>query len=336
MKLIPLISFSIIICMNAVAQKATKDFEIELPEQKISGSLYNTISYIDSRLDTTHMGIVQLGAFNKKARVVPKIAFGQQLTNVLQALTDSASGDGGLLFQLKQLSFAEVTGAVSEKGYCYLRAVLYKKAGESYNPVNSIDTVILVKAMDVTKALFRNGSKVINSFISDNLLRPSTDTINYSYSDVVHIDSIEKRKLKLYNVTAYTDGVYKSFESFLNQAPDYTEMSVTMKRDTISSVKIAGENGKMEKIKTKNLYAVIYKGQIFVATEYGYYPVEKYNDDFLFTGKAKVTAATGDVIAASMFFGVLGGLIASDAANATFEMKIDHINGGFIRLREVK
>jgi hypothetical protein len=48
-----------------------------------------------------------------------------------------------------------------------------------------------------------------------------------------------------------------------------------------------------------------------------------------------VTAKTGDVIAASIFFGIIGGLLASDA-NATFEMKIDHINGGFIRTKEIR
>jgi hypothetical protein len=35
------------------------------------------------------------------------------------------------------------------------------------------------------------------------------------------------------------------------------------------------------------------------------------------------------------FFGIIGSLIASDA-EASFEMKIDHGNGGFIRLREIK
>ncbi len=83
------------------------------------------------------------------------------------------------------------------------------------------------------------------------------------------------------------------------------------------------------------MYAFVYKGQPFVATEYGYYPLQKINDDFYFTGKAKVTANTGDVIAASLFFGIIGGLIASNS-EATFEMKIDHLNGGFIRLKEIE
>ena len=40
------------------------------------------------------------------------------------------------------------------------------------------------------------------------------------------------------------------------------------------------------------------------------------------------------MIAASVFFGVIGGLIAINA-QATFEMKIDHIDGGLIWLKGI-
>ncbi|MBX2924302.1 MAG: hypothetical protein KF746_19025 [Chitinophagaceae bacterium] len=320
----------------AVAQRTTRDFEIEMPEEKISGSLYHSIEYIDARADTSNMGIVQLGAFNKKALVVPLIPFDRQLKKLMDVLADVSSGPDTLLFQLRQLSFAEITGAMSEKGYCYLRAALYHKKEDTYRFVDAIDTVLLVKSMDVTKALFRKGSKLIAEFIGKSLSKPSSAEIVYSYADVVHIDSVEKRKLKVYNTDAYTEGVYKTYETFANQAPDYVNMDAVLKNDDLSSVKVQSENGKMEKIKSKDMYAVVHQGKIFVATDYGYYPVEKINDDFLFTGKAKVAASAGDMIAAGMFFGIIGSLIAENSANATFEMKIDHINGGFIRLREVE
>lgn len=326
------------LCFNtAIAQKATKDFEIDLPQQKVAHSLYNTIEYIDSRFDTSNMGIVQLGAFNKKARVIPVTPFHLQLQKVLDSLTDKTeAGKDTLLFQLRQLSFAEVTGAMSEKGYCYLRAALYQKQPEGYKPVSSIDTVLLIKSMDVTKGLFRNGSKLLNGFIAENLGKAGSGDILYAYNDIAHIDSVEKRKLTVYNIDTYTDGVYINYQSFINQTPDYVNMDVKLKRDTVSTVKIKGDKDKMEKIKAKDMYAVIYQGKIFIATDYGYYPAEKYNDDFLFTGKAKVAASAGDMIAAGVFFGIIGSLIAENSANATFEMKIDHVNGGFIRLREVK
>jgi hypothetical protein len=108
-----------------------------------------------------------------------------------------------------------------------------------------------------------------------------------------------------------------------------------MKKDKISEVKTSDPQGKSEKIRAKDIYAIVYNGQPFIATDYGYYPLSKSGDDFFFTGKAKVTANTGDVIVAGVFFGIIGTLIASDASSM-FEMKLDHLNGGFMRIREVK
>jgi hypothetical protein len=325
---------TILVSTSIFSQKRTEDFVITLPQQKIAGCLYNRLSYLDSREDTSNMGIVQLGAFNKKARVVPEIPFTYQLKNVFDALTDSSSGKAELLFQLRELSFAEITGAMSEKGYCYLRAALYSKTNDHYQPVNSIDTVILIKSMDVTRALFRNGSKTIAGFMAAGMLMNPSGAETYSFHDIEQIDSIEKRKLPLYNASTYADGIYAGFESFANQKPD-KPVSAELKNDRLVSVKSPGENGNPTKVKPGSLYAVVFKGQPFIATEYGYYPLQKMGDDFFFTGKAKVNAKTGDVLAAGLFFGIIGQLIASDA-ESDFEMKIDHLNGGFIRLREIK
>lgn len=330
--LLYLLLLSTVTCLYS--QSRTEDFEIGSPELKISNSLYTAIQYVDSRYDTSSMGIVQLGAFNRKARVVPKIPFSTQLTNTLHALTDSSAKEGKLLFQFRQFNFAEITGAVSEKGYCYIRADLYANKNGRYQKLNSIDTVLLIKSMDVTRALLRNGSKLISNFIAGNLLKEPADSNVYSFNDIQHMDSIEKLKIVAYNTTVYADGLYTSYASFMNLVPD-KQVTVEEKKGKISSVKMADGNGAMVKIKRKDIYAIVYKGQPFIATEYDYYPLEKRDDDFYFTGKAKVTADQGAVMAASFFFGIIGGLIASDA-EATFEMKIEHSNGGFIRLREIK
>ena len=331
----PITVFILLFFGKVFSQKSTEDFKLSLPDQKISGSLYNKIKFIDSRYDTSNFGIVQLGAFNRKARVIPKTHLSQQLSDVLAALTDSTAGNGELLLYVTQFNFAEVTGAMSEKGYCYVRATLYSLNSNRYKKITGTDTVILIKSMDVTRALFRNGSKLITDLISQNLLKSPDNTESYSYNEVLRMDSIEKSKLKIYNTGEYTDGVYTTYETFKSQVPD-KQATVEMKEGKISSVKTPGESGKMEKVKSKNIYAVIYQGHPFIATEYGYYPLYKRNDDFYFTGKAKTAAHTGDIIAAGIFFGIIGELIASNSADATFEMKIDHINGGFIRLREIK
>jgi len=327
-------AFAIVSTIFSFAQNKTEDFEVSLPEGKVSGSLYKTIQYIDSRYDTSFMGIVQLGAFNRKVRVVPETHLSVQLSNIVNTLHNGSAQDGELLFQLRQFNFAEITGATSEKGYCYLRASLYSKKQDQYFKLASIDTVIYIKSMDVTRALFRKASKTITDFIAFNLTREPLFNESFTYSDVQQMDNIEKRSIPVYNVAQLQDGIYTSFASFLQHRPD-KPVEVEMKNNKVVSVKAREADGKQSKIKAKDLYAVVHNGQPYIATEFDYYPLIKKDNDFYFMGKGKISAKAGDVIAASLFFGVLGSLIASDA-EAMFEMKVDHINGGFIRLKEVR
>lgn len=317
------------------SQKLTQEFELRVPEQKVEKSLYNKISFIDSRYDVTNMGIVQLGVFNRKAKVVSSIPFSDQLSAAMASLTPASAENGQLLLQLRQFNFAEVTSAVSEKGYCYIRALLYSKKDRGYQRLNSIDTVFVVKSMDVTKSLLDGGSKVITNFISSNLLKLPTDSFFFSLNDVITIDDYEKKEIAVYNTEKFTDGIYSTYQSFKNQQPDKFA-TVEMKDEKIISVKTNDETGKLSKVKSKDIYALVYDNHPYIATEFGYYLLRKTSNDFFFTGKAKVNANTADVVAASLFFGIIGGLIASGSGtDATFDMKIDHINGGFIRLKEV-
>jgi hypothetical protein len=330
------ILFGMLLSISATiaAQNKIEYFELKLPEQKIAGSLYNNISLLDARRDTSSFGIVQVGAFNAKAKVISKNNFGQQLQTVLAAMADSVAGTGKLLLQLRQFSFAEMTGAMSEKGYCFVRANLYAVTGNSYKLINAIDTVIAFSSMDVTKKLLRKGSETITGFIANSLTTVGADSAAYNYTDIVNIDSIEKRKIRLYNIDHYEEGVYTTYEGFKNQLPKYKDIIVKMGDTAIKNVRVKFEDETTEKLKPKDIYAVVYKGIPYIATSYGYYPLTKNGDDFFFTGQAKVAANAADIAAASFFFGIIGGLLASNDSSV-FEMKIDHLNGGFIHLREI-
>jgi hypothetical protein len=331
-KLILLCIFTLVSFAHLFSQRLTENFEITLPGEKVEHSLYRTIECIDSRYDTTFMGIIQLGAFNKKAKVIPEIPFSTQLQNVLNSLAGKDSKDGKLLFHLRQFNFAELTGTTSEKGYCYLRADLYSESDNSYLKISSIDTVIFIKGVDVTRALFRKASKMITNFIGYTLDRKVSGSDYYSFREVAKMDSIEKRKIKVYNTSEYTDGLYLTWQSFMNQVPD-KQIIVEKKNNKVVSLNILNERGKKVVLHPTDAYAIVVEGVPFIATDYGFYLLQKINDDFKFIGRAHTNARAGDVIAASVFFGVMGGVMATEAS-ATFEMKIDHINGGFIRLRE--
>lgn len=322
--------------LAAYSQKHRENYTISLPEQKASDSRYNRLVFIDGRADTSNMGIVQVGAFNKKALVIAETPLEQQFQAVFNQLVDSSAKQGQCVFLLRQLSFAEVTKAMSERGYCYLRAALFATAGEGYQMINTIDTVILVKAFDVTRAMFRRGSSTIQEFIGQNLQRTAREEHLYSLTDIRALDSVEKRGIPVYNTTTYANGVYATYEAFKEQKPDLPAAVIETDREGMFVVKVTNEKGKLQKVKSENLYALVKEGTPYIATAFGYYQLDKRDDNFYFTGKTKVAASQGDIMAASMFFGIIGGLLASQADVAVFEMKIDHVGGGFIRLKEVQ
>lgn len=328
--------------INITAQKRIEDFQINIPEERNVKSAFKTITLIDARPDTTNVGIVQKGAFNAKAKVIPVTPLRDQLQNLLAAMTNQESQEGELVLYLKQFYFAEVTGAISEKGYCYFQAYLFSKnKEEKFQLVDEIDSVIVHSSMDVTKATMKKGSALVSNFILKNLYNKDNSNIAYSYEELKKYDKIAKQELPLYSSAIVPDGLYTNFQNF---------RELIISNIPVANIKTTPDGAKAYKVYTKindkekevdksDYYAMVYKGTPYVYSEMdrAFLKMTKKNDDndYYFTAKAKATAKTGNIIAASAFFGIIGGLIAADA-KSEFEMKLDYLNGGFMPVREIE
>jgi hypothetical protein len=327
------ILFLLAICQHTYSQKNTEDFVISMPEQKVAHSLYNEITLLDSRLDTTSLGMVQLGAFNRLVHVIPKKHLSLQLSEMLRALNDDAAENGKLLFHIRHLNFSELTGKWSERGFCLIRAELYSNSNDVYKMIGRIDTVVFVKSMDVTRALFRRTSKLFADFISTHLdKKPGDDAIAYLIGDVKNLDKLEKKSIPLYNTHSFTNGLYLSYESFAKQTPDY-QVTVEFKKEKLRIKRILDANGKSIVLKATDVYAVVDSGAAYANTGFGYSKITKRDGDFYFIGKSKINMSGGEAFTMGMMYGLLGSMLIPDKT-ATFEMKIDHLNGGFIKIKE--
>lgn len=330
------ITFGILLILSYLNTHAqhTALFAPELPKATVANSLYNSFNFLDARADTS-LGFVQTGAFNRRAKVVTKKPFSQELSAIFNSLIGANAGTGEMLFHLRQFSFAELTGAMSEVGYLALEADVYARKQDSYQLIGSMDTLIRIRSsIDVTNPLFRMAGDTLSGFIRSRLSVQPSPGPSYSHHDLLHIDSIEKAGIKLYASTTYNDGLYLSYNSFKNQTPDQ-DINVTNDLLEPGNVKALNEKGKLKDIKMNKTYAVVYKGAPHIVTQYGFYPLKRENNDFKFTGKAKVNANLSTVMVASAMFGVLGALMAGSGNEANFEMKIDHRKGTFIKLKEI-
>lgn len=334
------ILFLVGVCVTSIAfaQKRTEEFTITLPSKKGDKSYYKTIKLIDARIDTSSLGIVQQGGLNAKARVVPTTNLSNQFQSILNSISDENTEDGTLVLYLKQLSFAEVTSAFSEHGYCYFQAFLFAKNDDgTYSLIDKTDTVIDHKAADVTKETLRKGSEMLGDFIVKNATKKAEVTNHYTFEDLKSFDDIDKQSITLFNSNELKNGVYKDYTTLKNQQP----------QQEITNVKFYGNqpkihrifetvDGKEKEIKKDDVYAIIYKGEpyIYLPIENLFTKAEKKDNDYYFVGKIRSTGVNMGSVTIGMFFGVMGALISSNPAYP-FEQKIDYLNGGFIPVKEI-
>jgi hypothetical protein len=320
----------------ASAQEKIKYFELGFNGKKIENSSFNSIRFLDSREDTSNMGVVRIGSLNKEAKVESNGSFASQLNNLLLNINGAGAQQSELLFQLRRLKFVEKAEEGKEFGYCFFRANLYAQNQTDYTVIASIDTFIVVEASDVTKPIMEAANNTIIDFLSTALKnKPASNTV-LSFNEISNIDSIEKIKIKVYNVSNYTDGVYKTFESFKAQVPDYTFFSITFEDGEITELKAKNKKGKIIKVKSENVYAIVNKGKPYVSAQFGYYPLVKNNNDFYFIGDDKLNFIKGEIVKNNSIFSTTEYIYSSIPMTAVFEIKIDHVNGKFMRVREMK
>lgn len=329
-----LLFFAIITVVSA--QEKIKYFDLNYTEKKVENSLYNTIQFLDSREDTSGMGIVRVGTLNKEATVKPNGSFQSQLENLLSKINDTNASQNNLLFQLRRLKFVEKAGEGKEYGYIFFRANLFSINDKIYNKIASIDTFIVVEAIDVTKPLMEEGNNTIVNFIKSGLVIKPNGISSLSMNEIMSIDSIEKLKIKVYNVETYTNGVYKTFMAFKAQIPDYTLFSITFEDGEISVIKAKNRKGKIKKIRSDDVYAIVNNGKPFISALFGYYPLVKNNNDFYFIADDKLDFVKGQIVKNSSIFSNTEYVYSPTLITSLFEIKIDHVNGKFMRVREMK
>lgn len=329
-----LTAVALLISFASASQVTKKAFQLSAPARRVGHTLYNTIRLVDIRKDPDDFGLAQVGLINKPVPVVAETPFDEQLKKAMRQMIFSTDKDGELVLVLRQLSFAELHNPYSEKGYCHFRATLFGGSEGKYRKLDMIDTAVFVKAVDVTQPMFREGSRVITDFIADNLIQLPADSQVYSLNELNYIDIIEKKQLPAYNVRIFPNGIYRTFADFANMQPVEAELKVDISNNgKVRSAKKKNAAGKFEPLLLSEAYAFVFEGKPYILTEYDYYPMERKIGDFYFTGRVKNLGGEDNIVNAAIFFGIAGALLASEGSSF-FEIKIDHVTGGFIRLRE--
>lgn len=314
----------------AGAAQQTTPFRLLAPQttQAVGGARYGHLDFLDSRFDTAGFGSVQVGGFDKPARVVADPPLDLQLQSLLESL-GGAGTPGRLLFQLRDLRFAELASVFRQEGWCYLRANLYADAGGRYAPLARLDSVIYLHAGDVTAGLYRRCSETLAAFLQGHLADAFADTALLDRAAIAALDSTEKSGLTLYTRATYTDGIYYDYASFSRQEPNIVELMPRIKKNgKLLEVKIhMGETD--EVLKSTDCYAVVSGGKAWIATEWGYHPLEREGGELYFNGFTRTSVKPGTTVLRGISGGLIG-LATTEPELHHCRQRIDHVNGSFI------
>ncbi len=318
---------------RVAAQQPVRYFALTPPRQKVSGSLYRHIEFMDTRPDTTLIGPIQIGALNNiDARLVFRTPNPLQCQQLIDSLVDSTAKDGTLLLQIRDLSFVEPIRV----RYVFVKATLYARTGTGYRKLSTLDRTDVLDGFEVAPTVNKLVNKQLDGWIAAALPRAPTDPTVYSLREVARMDSIDVCSLPLYTSGSFVDGIYKRYSSFSKQTPDVQGIIKAKKDGTISSVHILDDSMRKVNLRPKEVYAIVYKGKPYVATEYGFYPLERVRDNFFFTGDIRVGATAGDIFFGYVFTGLVGVFVASRGYEEKYDLLIDPLTGSFVHLRRIE
>ncbi|WP_448139259.1 hypothetical protein [Sphingobacterium siyangense] len=334
MKRIVFLLFIILIKAVVVqAQQKTRAFLFTKPHKIVQNAKYGKISLYDAREIKDNLGVIQVGMLNANRLLVADPSLEKQLQNQLEQMTSGHKADGELLMRLEKFCMAELTGAFSEKGFLDFRAILFsEEVNGDYLQVARIDTSIVVKGMDVTKATLSRASELVNNLIFDALIKSGDTTKSYSLNEIENYDDIQKKQLALYNATKLKDGLYLTYDEFAHQTPSGGEAQFK-DGDLYLGFFKEDEKGKLKKIKPKDYYAVVHTGRPFVSSQEQFYALSKEDNDFIFVGPVKETASATNVVVASVLLGAIGGMLVSGPETNYCSQKLDYVNGSFVRMK---
>jgi|GEM_PF-2524713 len=349
MKKIALILLVSLLFHFGLAQK-TNHFSLPLPETKKASSLYSDVTVIDARYDTSSMGRLWFGIVNDQSISPAPVSVPAQITAVIQQGLGSQPNKQGLLVHVRFFKFSDRMGKYEHEAYCYFRAGFYAKQGDVYSKIIDIDTSILLtigRMQQSPKKFFNHCGRLLTGIITSQLEKAAAKDKTYTLYDILHTDSIEKSVIPVYNTANFQAGVYNNYPSFKTQSPDYNIAAIdTTAEGDIKEVFAFNAKGKKIKVDKNAIYAMIHDNTIWFVIKPKYVPAVKIDDDFFLTGDLGVTGVMSEgkqarrAILGGLTQGAAGALIGSLANKETlrkrFQMKIDHIDGMPIKMKEIE
>ncbi|MFY0253032.1 hypothetical protein ACDQ55_03670 [Chitinophaga sp. 30R24] len=185
---------------------------------------FSGITVVNALWDSTRLGFVEVGLYNKKVLAVPEKNMSAYLLDYIDTAlaTVYEPGKPAMLWVVEDVRIGEHTGDAGEKAYVRLKATAYLSDGEIYKELISRDIVHYNTGLDVTHKHGNNLAKAIQELYlaaDSALLILPVDAPILSYNELM-LRYLQKREVPALKDSVLNEGVYYTFESFLRNKPD--------------------------------------------------------------------------------------------------------------------
>lgn len=302
-------------------------------------SNFKALLIVDGRKDKSHIGWVQTGMMNKKriARFIRP--FDQELDDMFNRSGLLTTSSTGFIIRVTRLYINEITMATREIARAEVSCDLFKIAGtDSCYFVASVFGVSEQRGMDVTNKHADNIAKAFEKAILDFASKKVSAA--QQARKFFHVNDLGKEtvlakdlsSIAILNTSQYQNGIFTTFEDFLNNRPSITARYEVREGKTTKLWRV-DETGKRVRIQ-EGVYAFAKDNALYILFNKEFFPLERKKRSFQFIGRS--TPDSGAVMTGGLIGGAIGGAIAgaSSATRKIYEIDLD--GGGFIEVGIVK
>ena len=302
-----------------------KFFKVSLADHYIDVKFPFSISeVVDGRKDRTTIGLVQLGANNRKEFAVFRKPGLTEIDELL--MRSGAKGDSGIVMRINHIHVSEITRSLKETGKAEISADYFIRRANAYHYLGSAYSSSEGSGFDVTRA---HGANIAHA-IKKNLqlfnsrqvqVVPESGFTIAELSDGSEVFR-DIDRMPVVMEEKFNEGFYASFDEFVENAP---------------SISMACEINVEERIKVRcdglelsvDVYGFSKDNQLYIFFHDDFYPLIRDGVDFYFEGPR--IPGTGPAVRRGwMIAGLVGAAIASSNTAYNMVYKVD-LSTGSIR-----
>ena len=306
----------------------TEYFAFTALPKNISYSAFNSVEFIDNRLNQDYIGITRTGSDSKLAPLWLHKSLPYEIKIIIDSVIKNVPQEPHtVLINLRSFFINENTGRFEFNVECYA------KWGDEYWLVYHVDSSYKASVPGLNRKINEVLGDFINTIVHLDLSRNQRNeprTLDY----IRNIDVSEKKELPIFISPKPERGIYYSYEEFKNNRPRLTVFNVVKGRNELKSVFRLPVGTKLaKKIPRDSLYAVCTGEDTWIAAPHEYARLNKRGLDFFFAATAYENNKIEEMSLSYMFFGLPGLAVTAIPRKALFEFRLNHMNGKYILLR---